>query len=339
MKKLLFILFLLSIIIVFFYENYNSNYISNSENNIDISSIVTYDKNLNIVNDLPFIEYPLDYQNDGKISFKEKTYSIDEIIKCIDENTNDFKDKMALYYYNFDTDEEYFFNEDTYFVAASLKKVPLVMQVLDKVYKCELSLNDEIKYIESSDYATGTGILQFEDNIGSRSIDELIKLSIIESDNIAYNMLNRVCGNTLTEYIENITSDYTANDDEYPKLTAKQNFEILYRLYKNPDNNPYYSTVIELMKETEFHDRLDKYIAYEKVSHKIGSYYRYYHDMGFIFAEETYLLVVLSKDIGELSNSPEFTPEQEERIVIDWGDEACEVIAVLSKSIFNIINR
>ena len=213
------------------------------------------------------------------------------------------------------------------------------MQVLDKVDKGELSLDTEIEYIEYTDYLNGTGILQYEYNIGSRSIEELINLSIIESDNIAYNMLNRVCDNTLLQYIKDITTDYTVEDEEYIKLTAKQNYEILYRLYTNPNNNPYYSDVIKLMKETSFHDRLDKYIPYEKVSHKIGSYYRYYHDIGFIFAKETYILVILSKDIGDLSNSPEFELDQEEKILVDWGDEACDLIARISNNIYNIIER
>ena len=231
------------------------------------------------------------YYNEEIYTEKEKN-SLDEIIKSINENTQGLNDNIAVYYYNFNTKETYSINEDTYFVAASLKKLPQIMQVLDKVQKGDFSLTTQIEYIDYLDYSDGTGILQFEDNIGSRSIEELIKLSIIESDNISYNMLNRICNNTLKEYIQSIVNDYDSIDEEYVKLTAEQNFQILYRLYTNPGNNPYYSNVIQLMKETAFHHSLDKNIPYEKVAHKISSYYRYYHDTGIIFSEETGLMSI-----------------------------------------------
>lgn len=338
MKKYCILVILLAIILFYVFYGENKDYhISSIENESYISKITN--SNSYTIKDLPYIEYTMNYQIDEVIPPKEREYSLDDIINYIDETTKDLNNNFALYYYNFDTKEEYAFNENTYFVAASLKKLPQIMQVLDKVSKGELSLNTEIEYIESSDYLNGTGILQYEDNIHSCSIEELIKLSIIESDNIAHNMLSRICNYTLEQYIDSITTDYTAVDEEYIKLTAKQNYEILYRLYTNPDNNPYYSDVIELMKETVFHDRLDKYIPHDKVSHKIGSYYRYYHDIGFIFAKETYILVILSKDIGELSNSSEFELDQEERILVDWGDESCDLIAKISNTIYNIIER
>ena len=270
---------------------------------------------------------------------EEPVNKLYEIIESIDNIAGEYKDNMALYYYNFDSQDEYFFNEDTYFVTASLKKIPQIMQVLDKIQEGEISLDTKIEYIPYYDYANGTGILQFEETIGVRTIEELVKLAIIESDNIAYNMLNRLCNDSLLEYIGYIVGDDNIPNEEYTKLTVKQNFKILHKLYINPDNNLYYNNVIELMKTTAFNDRLDKYIPYNKVAHKIGSYFRYYHDEGIIFGNETYLLIILTKDIGELSNDPQFTEDEEERIVIDWGEEASEIIAKISKSIYDIIQR
>ena len=267
----------------------------------------------------------------------EPIYSLDDIIHEVDKVAGENKDKISFYYYNFDTKDEYYFNENTYYVSASLKKVPLVMQVLDKVVAGELTLDTKVAYDSETDYMNGTGILQVEEHIGERTVGELIELSILESDNIAFNMLNKVCGYTLVDYIREITGDSTIPEGEYSRLTAKQNFDILYRLYTNPYKNKYYEEVIELMKKTAFHDRFDKYIPHHKVAHKIGSYYRYYHDEGIIFAREKYILVIMSKDIGILSDDPQFTEFEEERVVIDWGEEACDIIARISKSIYDII--
>ena len=95
-------------------------------------------------------------------------------------------------------------------------------------------------------------------------------------------------------------------------LTARTQALLLERLYKNPDKNPIYNEIIKWMKNTEFHDRLDKYIPYEKVAHKVGDNEEYIHDTGIVYTKSPYILVVYSK--GE-------DPEQ---------------IAKLSKDIYNI---
>lgn len=268
----------------------------------------------------------------------EKTASkLNEILETIPNIVENYKDNMSLYYYNFDSKEEYYFNEDIYYLTASLKKIPQVMQVLDKVHNGEITLDTKIEY-QDSDYADGTGILQVEEEIGSHPISQLIELAMTESDNIAYNMLNRLCGDSLLEYVNDMLGENAMIiENDYTKLTAKHNFKILYKLYTNPDNNPYYKMIIEHLKKTAFNDSLNKYLPDGAVSHKIGSYFRSYHDSGIIFGKQTYILVVLTRDIGELTNDPQFTEEEEERYVMDWGKEAFELIATISKNIYNII--
>lgn len=271
-------------------------------------------------------------------SIPKAEHKLDKIIPAIDEVVGEYKDNIALYYYNFDSAESYCFNEDRYYLSASLRKIPLVMQVLDKVNAGELSLDTLVEYQEV-DYAGGTGVLQDEDYIGSRPIKELIELSMTESDNIAFNMLNRLCGYTLIEYTNNLLGpNCMIEEDGYIKLTAKHNFEIMYNLYTNPNNNPYYNMVIEALKDTAFNDSINKYLPEGTVAHKIGSFYRSYHDSGIIFGDETYILVILTRDVGTLSNSSEFTEEQEERILVDWGKEAFELIANVSKAIYDIVS-
>ena len=89
-----------------------------------------------------------------------------------------------------------------------------------------------------------------------------------------------------------------SRNDEINNLTAKQQGIILRRLYDNPDNNPLYDIIIEHMKNTIFHDRLDKYLPYEIVAHKIGSYNEYTHDTGIVYSERPYSLSVYTKSIN-----------------------------------------
>ena len=295
-----------------------------SNTNISNNSVNIIDENFSIL------------KNDN-LSAIDKIKKIQTSLRGIIGN---YKDNISIYYYNFTSKNQYTLNENIYYVTASLKKVPLAMQVLDKVYSDEITLNTEISY-EHSDYADGTGILQFEENIGSRSIEELLMLSLTESDNIAYNMLNKFCEYTLIDYVNSLIGENSMiiDDNNFSRLTAKHNFEILYNLYTNPNNNPYYELIINYLKDTAFNDSINKYLPKDSVSHKIGSYYRSYHDEAIIFGKQDYILVILTKDIGKLNNDPEIEEDSEERNLVDWGKESFELMAKISKTIYDIVNN
>ncbi|WP_291648840.1 serine hydrolase [Clostridium sp.] len=263
--------------------------------------------------------------------------TIDEnMYEKMDEVLGNYKDNISIYYKNLNTKEEYTLNKDRYYIAASTTKVPLCMMILDQVFEGTLSLEDII-YYEEVDGEGGSGVLYYLPEIPNITIEEAIYLSIVESDNITKNMLNRISEISLTDYLRNITED-----DSIPyenSITAEQLYKVLERLYKNPDNNPYYEKLIGYMKETIFHDRLDKYLPYNIVAHKIGDYYRYYHDFGIVYAKDPYIIVILTKDIGDLSEEPYEYGSEDERYLLDWGNEAYEIIANVSKEIYLMVEE
>lgn len=261
---------------------------------------------------------------------------VQAISEGMDEILGEYKDNVAIYFKNLNRNEEYILNGDTYYVAASTTKVPLCMMILDDVNNGSKTIND-LLYFTEADREGGSGSLYHLDEVPNLTIEEAIYLSIVDSDNIAKNMLTRVASTSVTDYMRDITDDYNIPYGNY--TTAKQFGKLLSKLYENPDNNPYYSTLIDYMKETNYHDRLDKYLDYGIVAHKIGNYYRYYHDVGIIYGADPYILVVLTKDIGELSDEPFEDEGEDERFVLDWGDEACELIAQISKEIYTLVEK
>lgn len=323
--KLNFLLYFLFI----FFSFTGCTSIKTSTSNVSNNSVNIVDKNVSIL------------KNDNLNAMEEISIDkIEEIQRSLTDIIGNYKDNISIYYYNFTSKNQYTLNENIYHVTASLKKVPLAMQVLDKVYAGEITLNTEISY-EHSDYADGTGILQFEETIGSRSIEELLMLSLTESDNIAYNMLNRLCEYTLIDYVNSLIGENSmiVDDNNFSRLTAKHNFEILYNLYTNHNNNPYYELIINYLKDTAFNDSINKYLPKGSVAHKIGSYYRSYHDEAIVFGKEDYILVILTKDIGKLNNDPELEEDSEERNLVDWGKESFELMAKISKTIYDIVNN
>lgn len=261
---------------------------------------------------------------------------VEAISKNIDEILGEYKDNVSIYFKNLNTNEEYILNGDTYYVAASTTKVPLCMMILDDVNNGSKTLNDLLYFIEA-DREGGSGSLYHLDEVPNLTIEEAIYLSIVDSDNIAKNMLSRVASSSVTDYMRYVTDDYNIPYGNY--TTAKQFGILLNNLYENQDNNPYYSTLIDYMTETSYHDRLDKYLDYEIVAHKIGNYYRYYHDVGIIYGADPYILVVLTKDIGELSDESFENEGEDERFVLDWGEEACELIAQISEKIYTLVDK
>lgn len=271
-------------------------------------------------------------------SFKnEKVYlgnnKIENIENIVESYLGEYKDNVGIYYYNLTTGDRYGLNEHKYYISASLKKVPQAMMILDLVNAEELSL-DTIIYYNEEDYEGGTGILKNKKDIEPITIKEAIKLSIIHSDNIANNMLKRIGNKDVEEYTQEICSEEITPENN--TTTAYQQFKIYERLYKNPEGNINYNYLIELLKKTAFHDRLDKYIPRNLVAHKIGNFYRYYDDAGIIYSEEPYILVVLTKDIGVLSEEDPKSGDENERTLTDDGKKACELIANISKKIYDI---
>lgn len=263
-----------------------------------------------------------------KIENEETSYKID---KKISEIAGIYKDNISIYYKNLDTEEEYLLNPDRYYIAASTTKVPLCMMILDQVFEEALNLEDEI-YYEEEDDEDGSGVLYYLEDVTNVTIGEAVRLSIIESDNVAKNMLRRISEISITDYLIDITGDESIPYENY--ITARQLYMVLDRLYENPNNNPYYELLIDYMTKTVFHDRLDKYIPHDIVAHKIGDYYRYYHDCGIIYGKDDYIIVILTRDIGNLSDEAYNDGTEDERYLLDWGSQAYEIIGNISKEIY-----
>lgn len=263
-----------------------------------------------------------------KIENEETSYRID---KKISEIAGIYKDNISIYYKNLDTEEEYLLNPDRYYIAASTTKVPLCMMILDQVFEEALNLEDEI-YYEEEDDEDGSGVLYYLEDVTNVTIGEAVRLSIIESDNVAKNMLRRISEISITDYLIDITGDESIPYENY--ITARQLYMVLDRLYENPNNNPYYELLIDYMTKTVFHDRLDKYIPHDIVAHKIGDYYRYYHDCGIIYGKDDYIIVILTRDIGNLSDEAYNDGTEDERYLLDWGSQAYEIIGNISKEIY-----
>lgn len=208
--------------------------------------------------------------------------------------------RFGFIYYDLTSGEKIAINENKVFTAASTYKVGLNMVTYEKIRNGSLDINKGITYVASNDYEGGTGILQSQVNTTLAKpvpVSKLLELSITHSDNIATRMLNRILGGA-KGVRQNMNSMVGLScDTSSNKTTPEIQFRLLKKLYENRDDK-YYSQLISNMKNTIFHDRLDKYLPYDKVAHKIGNYGGAVSDIGIVFTDKPYVIIAYAEGVS-----------------------------------------
>lgn len=247
-----------------------------------------------------------DYENNQKREENESRLE-DEIKKYLGENINN----VGISYYDIKSKSRVNINEDKVFLAGSTCKVQLNMVLADMLENGQIDENEQLNY-KSSDYEEGTGILQGTDMSKPYKITLLSEYSITHSDNIATNMIiDKIGYDNFRNLVDKKLGQATDHSKNY--ITAAEETNLLTQLYKNKENNPYYTDLILYMKETDFHDRLDKYVSRNIVAHKIGDYSDYVNDVGIVYSDCPYIISIYTEGIPNAS----------------------EVIANISKIIYN----
>ena len=208
---------------------------------------------------------------------------------------------LGLTYIDLESGNTIQINQDKEFLAASTVKVPMNMVLYDMVKEGKIGINDNLDYDEDSDYESGTGKLEASELQAPISIKTLSDYSILYSDNIATNMLIRKIGSdNLKNSIEEKLGHKINRSDNY--TTANNSAMLLKLLYENPTNNTHYSNIIENMKHTVFHDRIDKFIPQNITAHKIGNYQNYVNDIAIIYTDHPYVLSILTNNVSDAND-------------------------------------
>lgn len=96
--------------------------------------------------------------------------------------------KPSVYVWDYDTERFADINADEIYAAASIIKLPVLVQLFRSIERNQLTIYDEMTL---TDYyrAEGSGGLQFKAENSKYSIDTLARIMITDSDNSATNML------------------------------------------------------------------------------------------------------------------------------------------------------
>ncbi len=271
-----------------------------------LDTFLTYSSPLDLIRSSDgTLVYPYIYGRSSRELLKnsEKWYSVS------DADLYAVPSDISVFYYDLLSGDEYGFNENEVRDSASLAKIPYLLAVLEETAAFESQFDGEPDYSGENakydlsaewvyDSATmfkyGSGVL-FEKPDGTVcTIEELFSLSFRNSDNIAYAQLKERFGyQSYYDLLARLGIDVPSPDERF--LTAREYGVILAEAYRFISGG---SRLGEFMKNEMESAILSSIIAMsyppKTVAHKYGWDVHAYHDMGIVFEENPYIIVIMT---------------------------------------------
>ncbi len=231
-----------------------------------------------------------------------------------------YKGYVGVYLKDLSTSMFWEYNADRLFLSASLIKLPIMIAVLDKVEKGEVSLDTEL-VITDRERVGGSGSLKWARSGTKITLFDVIYRMITESDNTATRLLMDYFG---IEYFKNafrrMGLHYTNITIEGMDLTSgrvrKENFTtpremayLLEKIYRGQMISKEKSQLMmDILKRTKERSRIRKGVPLSwEVGHKTGLLRKSCSDAAIVFSPAgDYILVVLLDDVPSYSNGKNF---------------------------------
>lgn len=233
---------------------------------------------------------------------EKEAENIKKIIEKYKEKNNLNQDNFAFFYYNPTTEESYFYNENSYFTAASTIKVPLAMVYYDKINNGDLTPKSTFQY-DKEHYEEGSGTIAALYKPGdSVPLQYLLEQMIVNSDNTATNILKTGLGGEKAYriLIKQYTKIHLPSEFNESNITsASYSLDVLKKIYNNQDD---YKELIEFMKKSSGGGYLKKGITNCEIAHKYGSYEGNIHDYGICYSSTPYLIGIFTKNVPDAEN-------------------------------------
>lgn len=204
--------------------------------------------------------------------------------------------RIGVYFEFLNTGANVSINQDVRFWPASLSKMPTVLAVMKKIEKREWKFTNElVLFSEDKDEQFGE---LYKKPVGTRfTIEELLKQTLINSDNTSHRILIRnLSSENYTDIFEALGMEELF--DKNYDITAKEYSRIPRALYNasylNRENS---QKILEWLSETPFDELLGSGVPDEVLfSHKIGEMFeaKVFLDSGIVYVpNRPYLITVM----------------------------------------------
>ncbi len=218
----------------------------------------------------------------------------DEQIASLDALIASYEGAVAVGYYDITSGYQYTYNGEQSFVAASVMKAPFCRYVLGMAEQNGLDLSScEMTYTEDM-LLSGTGSIKDAEFGTVYTHEELVKLAIRKSDNIAFKMLRMAYSiEGFKQYAQSIgiTDIAGIKNVSSSNITAVNAITYMKDIYSYITGDTLHGKTLEThMLNTTYPLIRSKYPVVRKHGWMKGAY----HDMAIIKAPRPYILVILS---------------------------------------------
>lgn len=254
------------------------------------------------------------------IGFKPDLKNLEALKKSIELLTNNLTGTYGIYFSYLKTNESLGINEDGIYTAASVNKIPIMVNFFQLAERGKVSEEDEyvLKSKDIQDY--GTGQLRYQ-KLGSKyTYAKLVELSGKISDNTAaYVLENLVTRKTIQSKLDELKLKNTSIEDN--STTPKEMGQYLKLLFNDQlVSKANKDKILYALTDTDFEDRIPKGVPQGvKVAHKIGNEIQTINDCGIVYGPESYVLCILTKEVKEA--------------------EALEIIPKISRLVWEFVNK
>ncbi len=244
----------------------------------------------------PKVIKPMEFERESNEEIKEvnevREDKTEFLKQLVEEYFGSDLSKISMMYYDLDDGFSFEIDADKQYFPASISKLYAAITIYDLAFQNIIDL-DKKQYFIQNDYEGGSGILQNMDLSKPYKISELTSYAIVHSDNIAYQMISRVATRAeIRENYENIIGHpVSRSSNGTMKMSAKDGFLIMKKIYENEENNPHYEQFISDLKQTTASGYIKEYLNYE-VARKGGNSQSHVHDNAIIYSDNPYILTV-----------------------------------------------
>lgn len=224
-------------------------------------------------------------------------------------------EKVAYCYKDINTGTILSYNSDMLFYAASSIKILVCVMLLEMAENGEINIDEKL-LVTMEDLKQDTGIIKFQKEDTYYSIKELIRLTIVESDNTAYiKLVNYVGKDNLERYGKNLGAEHTMEGKDLFGLINCDDMVYYWERVRKYiiDNNKYSLDFYNWLSNPSFSIIEGSSIDNNNFVKKYGSWDIAYHEVGYVEDENPFYLFVLTQKF-KTDDKEEFVNETAKRL-------------------------
>ena len=211
---------------------------------------------------------------------------------------------VGIYVKDLETGVEYGLNEDEFFPPASVSKVPYGILTLKYIDEGRLSYDTRLTLGQRHKFYTTDPLYEFP-NGSTWAVHDLLRLLLVDSDNVPMNMLEEYFGgvDSFNSQIEEMgIVDFTRFPHQATPRAVGETFEKIYtgELLSDESNQVLrnHLSLYKVFSGDRLRLGIDRVAGRNTpVIHKIGNLNGTYHDAGYVLGpQKDFIVVVLNKN-------------------------------------------